>query len=239
MADERALWVWRKYEQLKNQSKIIRAGFGLTGIYPYNVENPRELQRSESVLEHVMGAMNLLTLISVYYPEAIPQTELLPCLLLLMHHEVGEGEIGDLPDDGNRDEAAKNRAELEAMKAYCITLPKDFGRDLLIDFMELQSRMLRRAQWVYLADKLEAVLQGLIYERDGRGGSFDMKAMITKVSDQDQHYIQRTGSIKLVDNWAAHFMDHARDMECAAVFLEVLRAAVEDVREEWFSWLTE
>lgn len=237
VSEKRSLLVWKNYALLKSQSKIIRSGFGLLGVYPYAVNNPVEPQRSESVLEHVAGTLILVNLISAYYPEAIPRTELLAYILLLLHHETGEGKIGDLPDDGRRDEAEKNRIELEALKAYSQTLPPDLGQDLVIDFMEFQSKISQRGQVTYCIDKIEAVFQGLLYEMEGRGGDMQNKAKAWKVSEQDQKYMVQTGTTRLVDNWAAHFLDKIKDLPCAPLFIEILRSAVEDVRGEWFDWL--
>ncbi len=153
-----------------------------------------------------------------------------------MSHEIGEKKLGDLPDDGRRDEEAKNRTELEAIRDFCRTLPPDLGNRLLNDFMELQTRNSRRGQIAFCIDKSEAVLQSLLYEADGRGGNLTNKAITSKISEQDAYYMRMTKSSALVDNWAAHFLDKAKGMECLPVFEEILRAAVENVRGKWFDW---
>lgn len=234
---DRAKLVWQKYAFLKSQSKVIRTGFGLTGIYPYDAENPVELSRSESDLEHVMGTVILASLISAYYPETIPAAELSDAILLLSHHELGEIGIGDLPDDGSHDQNAKDAAELGAMRAYCDDLPSDLGWKLLVNFMEFQTKTSSRGQVCYCIDKLEAVLQGLLYETEGRVGDLAKKRTTGEISERDKAYIQRTGTTRLVDCWGAHFLDVTAGLCGSTVCAEILRAGVETVRGKWFDWL--
>lgn len=247
--DPTSVNIWRYYNALKEQRKVIRSGFGLLGIYPYNSNRPthtgqpahttqtNQSARPESVLEHVAGTMILTTAISNFRPDIIPPSDLLPCLLTLMHHEAGETIIGDIPDDGNRNEKAKDQQELTVIHNLFATLPSDQANTLETLFIQFQNRSTPVTQVAYAIDKLETIFQGLIYERDGHPGDFQRKLAAHVISSQDQYYIEITGTTSLVDNWSAHFFDKIKSFACAPFFTGLLRVAVEDVRGEWFTWL--
>lgn len=232
--------VWQNYALLKRQSQIMRTGFARLGIYPCAMDGRVEDRRSESVMEHVGGTLILANAISMFCPELLTEMELLRCVRLLLCHEVGEAETGDIPDDGRRNELQKDQAELEAMTRYCRNFSLSYEMEAVHDFIEFQNKSSPFAQVVYCIDKLEAVLQGLIYEQDGRGGDLsDNAAVVESLSEQDKLYMSRTGSMMLVDNWSAHFFDLVRGFKCAPTFVKILQAAVEDVRGEWFAWYEE
>lgn len=236
MAEERYRQIWRNYAALKRQCQIMRSGYARLGIYPGTTDGKVEPFRSESVAEHVLGTLILLDEVAMFCPELITDTELLRGVRLLLHHELGEAEIGDLPDDGRRDETQKDKAELSAVMCYCQKLPGEYGAALTFDFVKFQQRCSKLAQAIYCIDKIEAVLQGLIFEQDDRGDLDGSPEIVESLSEQDKRYMRQTGSKKLVDNFGAHFLDLIQGFECAPVFRAILRAAVEDVRGEWFAW---
>ena len=100
--------------------------------------------------------------------------------------------------------------------------------------MAMQTRSSKLGQFLYCADKVEAVLQGLIYEDEGRGGDLKIKKDWTS---QDRRGSETTGSTALADVWAVHFLEVTSKMYAQKLFIGILRAAVEDVRGEWFAWI--
>ena len=210
--------IWQKYLILKSECEVVRAGFGIYGIYPYKLGARSDWSRSESDLEHTAGMVILTMLMAMYHPEIVPPSEVALYMMAALLHEVGETEIGDIPDDGSRNEAEKITRERQ---------------DALIEFQDLTTR---RGRVLYCLDKVEALLQGLRYERDGRGGDVRNKEAMMCLSAQDQRGIERSQSTRLVDIWAAHYLDKTAAMPEARVFNELLKAAVIEVRGEWFSW---
>lgn len=239
MIDEKYRQIWRNYAAFKRQTLVMRAGFARMGIYPGTPDGRTEPRRSESVAEHVLGTLELLDEIAMFCPELISEMETLRSVRLLLKHEVGESEIGDIPDDGRRDEMQKNDAELQAMMRYSKNLPAKCEITLLRDFIDFQNKSSSLAQLVYCIDKGETVLQCVLYEQDGSDVASADETLLSSLSEQDRKYMEKTGSTRIVDNWAAHYLDLIRDFDCAPVFVGILRAAVEDVRGEWFAWYNE
>lgn len=239
MVDEKYRQIWQNYAVFKRQTLVMRAGFARMGIYPGTSDGRTEPQRSESVAEHVLGTLELLDEIAMFCPELISDAEASRGGRLLLKHEVGESEIGDIPDDGRRNEAQKNNAELRAMMRYSQNLPVRYGMQLFSDFVDFQNKESCLAQVLYCIDKLETVLQCVLYEQDGRDVACMDEALLRSLSEQDRKYMEKTGSTRIVDNWAAHYLDLIQGFKCAPVFVGILRAAVEDVRGEWFAWCDE
>lgn len=237
MVDDRYRQIWRNYATFKKQETVMRAGFARVGVYPGTPDGRTEPLRSESVAEHVLGTLELLDEIAMFCPEMMSEAETLRCMRLLLKHEVGEVEIGDIPDDGRYDGAKKDENELRVMMRYAETLPAPYGIQTVHDFVDFQNKRSALAQMAYCIDKIEAVLQCLLYEQEGRNVTCVDETLVQNLSEQDRKYMRQTGSAQVVDNWSAHCLDLIRDFWCAPMFVGILRAAVEDVRGEWFPWI--
>lgn len=230
---EKCQKIWQVYRILKTESEVIRSGFGTYGIYDYKVGACFDMNRSESDLEHTAGMQILVMLTMAFFPDLFSEEDKQTILYITLIHEVGERRFGDIPDDGNRDEERKNRLELAAVMDILKSFPKELAEKVRLGFMEMQARSSALGQFLYCADKVEAVLQGLIYESEGRGGDLKMKEGWTL---QDLRGSEATESTDLVDVWAVHFLQVTSKMYTQTLFAGILRAAVEDVRGEWFAW---
>ncbi len=126
--------IWQTYKHYKSEMHVTRSGFGLYGIYPYDIKQPFFEQRAESDLEHSAGVVMMVHLIAIYCPELIPPAELTSYILAAEAHEIGEVEIGDIPDDGRRDEQAKVAHERASVAKFAARLPEATRNDLLAFF---------------------------------------------------------------------------------------------------------
>lgn len=233
---ERCNLIWHGYCRVKNQMMVIRSGFGMYGVYPYDLNEPIVEVRSESDAEHAYGCGVLINLIAMHFPEMITPEEAFWYKFLMDVHDLGECDDGDIPDDGKRDEELKNRRELQTIMKFGETFLPGKNADLTAFFREFQSRSTKRGRNVFCLDKVETVLQGLRYESTGHGGDISVKMKTVELSAQDKRNMEMTGSTALVDIWAAHFLEVTRGMVEARIPRLILRAATENVRGEWFPW---
>lgn len=229
--------IWQTYKFYKAESHVVRSGFGLYGIYAYDRLVPFVINKPESDLEHSAGVAMLIHLLAIFCPELIPPAELASFMLAAEAHEIGEVLIGDIPDDGQRDEALKIKQEKAAVAKFAEALPEVVRADLLKFFDEFDDKSSKRGRILYCADKIEAVLQGLLYESKGLVGDIRCKEHIVKLSEQDQRGVAKSGSFRLADIWAVHFVEKVRKYPEAEIFLEILDVAVHDVRGEGFAWM--
>lgn len=250
--------IWDLYLRMKQGlTQVTRTGYGSYGVYPYNSKaKPGEIDknRAESDAEHTLGMAALVMLVAMYFPQLIHPSETALFMQVALLHEMGETVIGDIPDDGRRDEAKKTTKERQIVLQFVKNMPEPHGTNLIDAFIEFQDRTTRRGRLLYGLDKLEAVLQGLIYEKEGRGGDIRNKAAQLRLSEQnresvrrasstwsclsdrDRENMERAHSTRLVDIWSVHFLELIQGMPEAPVLRRILKAAVLDVRGEWFDW---
>ena len=248
--------VWWLYKIAKEgQTTTIRSGCGLHGIYPYDKNHPHDFTRSESDAEHVFGCIMLAMNVMEIFPYLIPVERRYEVIRCLAVHELGENDTGDVPDDGARDNAKKDADEYEYVRNYlsCWDITSaGAGGDLIYPqcmksvsaqqilkvFREMQEKSTELGRFIYCVDKTEAILQNLIYETQGRTGSFEgKKKFVKEMSERDRMEVEATKSDKVADNWAYGFYDRCRNIEYFDIFFSIIRAAAKDVRGEDFNWL--
>ena len=231
--------VWKLYSVAKEgQAPVIRSGYGMYGVYEYDPKKPFNYDRSESDTEHVFGTIVLLKLIMEFYPYLLPKTLYGNFVTCLLFHELGENKYGDIPDDGLRDEENQGEKELEYIKHYVQDWPHHERRETLEYFTEMQKKNSGVGRFLYFVDKTEAILQNLIYEKQGRAGDFSVKLKNSaKVSEYDKKNSKITESTKPADMWAFGFYEKWHKDKWFSIFFNIIRAAVIDVRGEDFKWL--
>lgn len=225
------LSVWESYSNFKSLSTVIRSGFGLYGIYPYNPSD--KSPKPESDLEHTAGMVILIQLLSIYFPEIIPKTQLNDYIFGAEIHELGEILTGDIPDDGNRNEQEKDCIEKQAISNFLSNLPEPYRSKGELLFEDFQKRSTTFGQILYCIDKTEAVLQGLVYEKSGHPGLLTFK---TNCSPADKEYAKKTSSNNLVDIFALSFFEKAKNYTNAIFFAKLIDVAVRNVRGRPFVW---
>ena len=197
--------IWEKYVKFKaGLSAVPRTGFYLAGCYPKPENKFFDITRGESDLEHVAGTVFLTKLIVDFFPEIIPFWQYGDYVSVLLLHEIGEIETGDIPDDGTRDNEKKDAEEFESLAEYLTGFQ---SKNSLNIFRELQQRSRIRGENLYMIDKLDAIFQGLIFEMNGHGGTLGVKkTVVGTLSERDRKLSEMVGTGDLVDIFAASFL---------------------------------
>lgn len=240
--------IWQHYQLAHQGNLVIRSGFGLLGcygdLYQQAIAEHNLPRRPESDTEHASGCVELVKSFASHYPDLLPPNSYRRAENLLKYHDIGENQYGDRPDDGTQDKPKKNREELLSFVGAVYPNPQD-REQLIEDFIRFQHPLSKNftneerqlAQFSCLIDKVEAILSGIIYEKNGCSGDFQHKASWHTVSKQDKFFLERTApDDSLVAAWSAHFIYDYHEYEFFDIVLEVLKAAVIDVRGEWFPW---
>ena len=125
-------------------------------------------ERLESVAEHVYGACILAISLDSEFECDI---DLYKVIKMLVIHEVGEVDIGDITPFDNVSEEEKFKIEHEAIERVVGDLVK---KDELISLLsEFDERKTKEAIFAYHCDKLEADLQSKVYQDMGCHHSLD------------------------------------------------------------------
>lgn len=241
--NDAAKLVWQDYKEVRKGDSVIRSGFGLYGAYPY-VPNEIPFNRPESVSEHTRGMIELIFGINRYFPEIFKTEELVRAIRVAHYHDLGENELGDLPDDGSYDRKTKDFIEYQHVLSCSEAWPDRL--EFMTDYVAFQfpeSSTLSKEQRLFaenlrLCDKLDAVLKGLFYELRGVKGSMEMrKKRYGVLYEREIRLAKEIGTDEMSDIWAAYFIEAHQHFQNFPLFLKILRAAVVDVRGADFPWL--
>ena len=239
--------IWQAYQQFATTSAIRRKGIELVGVTPMTpdgVPEPKDaiFFRGESDLEHQAKVAWLVAtfvacfgndFFQLYEPNSF--VELWAIMMTGLCHDIGEAEMGDVPDDGSVSHMAKAEKERAVFGDMLRFLPTDYSIPMQLDFWSFQDLDGHNGRAIYALDKLEAVLTLLYYEKFGRTGMTTAKVEPTEA---DKYYMRVTRSNTAADCWAAHMCAHIRKFpdSIKRPVLALLDAAVTDVRGAPFPW---
>lgn len=109
--------------------------------------------RHESVAEHTYR----LCLFAWLVKDEFPSLDLDRVIRMCLFHDLGEAATGDIPCfDKNESHRA---AEQESLGDIAAMLPKEYEKELLAVFKELEENKTPEAKLVHALDKMEAVIQ--------------------------------------------------------------------------------
>ena len=111
--------------------------------------------RRESISEHCHGALILANLLHPFHPNK-KNIDLNRVNLMLIWHEIGEKEIGDVPEIDRKRHGSKAEAEHAAWEKLLKKLSKE-QREFIYDLlMEFDAHETPESKFAYYIDKIEA-----------------------------------------------------------------------------------
>ena len=223
---EEAKSIWELYKQAKAQTKVIRSGFADYGVYSME----EQTGRGESDAEHAYGVAVLAVLLSRFIPNLNID---LNDIFLALFHDTTENGTGDMPDDGNRDEEEKKRIEKTAYTQTVDLLPVDYSDLQKIKFSYFQERLGFSGSLMFALDKMEAVLQCLIYESYGKKGDLAAKKNPSK---RDLLHSRLSGSNNMTEIWLYGLLLNTPHNEEIFPLFQIAKAAYEDLKKKWPEW---
>ena len=140
--------IYKYFEEINKLNNIIRTGWK-------NRKVP--LERLESVSEHIF-TMALMSLAVIdKYNLTLDVEKVLKMILI---HELGEIDVGDIALPTGDQVIAKYEGELKCVNRICDVLNETWMLDLWKEFEEKKTK---EANFVYKMDKLQAVMQARFY----------------------------------------------------------------------------
>ena len=237
--------IWRMYCNYRQNDKVVRSGFGLCGIYPFDPEKPTLTNCVENDTIHSTTCEELASLMFRYFPSmVVDPKEQKRLIQLLRYHDLGENV--DRPDDGSTSKDAKFKYELNVFRKKISSLLVEEQRNLIYDFV-----MFEHADWdcwnmhdkylmqiAKLCDKADALLGAFWYERCGRAGDLEYKRKhFGGITEQDEYFCKETGSTLIADAWTANFIKSYKTYDKFPLFLSVITTACRETRGKNFPWI--
>lgn len=140
--------IYTYFKEINKLNEIIRTGWLRRNV---------ELERLESVSEHIF-TMSLLALSIIDKYKLDLNIE--KTLKMILIHELGEIDVGDIPVIDVERRKNKHVDELNGVKRICDVINEQWMLDLWLEFEEKKTK---EADFVYKIDKLQAVLQAKYY----------------------------------------------------------------------------
>lgn len=229
--------IWAAYQKYATTAAVLRKGFELSGMTEKTGDTVPDIAesfrlRGESDLEHqAKVAWLALVFLRMFWP--VQRIDVYLFIAVALCHDVGEIEIGDIPDNGSPLHDSKDSLERKVFEEMARQAFPSCEHELIKMFVKFQDRE-NFGLAICALDKLEAALMQLLCEKHGNGGSIDDG----DATDQDRALIRFTGTTATADVWAARMcsrIDGFPDWVKSPV-LKLLDTAVRDVRGASFSW---
>lgn len=220
---------------------IKRMGFALCGVNDPDGHEPAEVQknprfeyRAESDAEHCNGMYIILNLLYDFYPEIVGPTRFADLSFIISIHELGELPTGDIPDDGNRDEEAKDANEMEYIRNYLhLVYGEAGGEEKLKLYKQFVDKSTDLGMVARLIDKFSAIYRNFVYEYEGRPGSLAYRKERGNLSLRDANNRECTGSDLCADNWLFGLLlnEDIANFKYTKYFVEIAQSAAAIERE--------
>lgn len=132
--------------------------------------------RTESVAEHCFSTSMLA--LEIIHKEKLDLDEL-KVLKLVLYHEIGEIDVGDITPHDNISVEEKHNRELVAVER----ISKQYNMPEMLEiWLEFEEQKTKEAKFAKMIDKLDAIIQSRIYQNinpklDGITKEFYMRAI--------------------------------------------------------------
>lgn len=162
---------------------------------------PLGLERYENSAEHSWQAALLALSMAQHAPVPLDVDKVIRMLLI---HDLGEIDTGDVIVYAETDSAAREAEELAAIRRICGLLPQDQADGLVALWQEFEARQTAEARFARAMDRLMPILlnlsrQGQSWRENGISKQQVLAMAVSKVSD----------GCPLAGEWLLHALDAA------------------------------
>lgn len=255
----RAGRVFLAYKEVMSLCNVKRSGFDFHGVNDPDEQHAKDepfepffKNRPQSDAEHCFGIVVLIHFMSRFYPEVIGPSKFSDYIAVAILHEIGENLIGDIPDDGTRNNAEKDAEELEYQKNFLMSTLG--GCEVSSDYALFEQFINKETLFgltTYFLDKFDAIISNLIFEAWGRPGTLSYKKKRTGISSKDAESMAITETDRTTDVWlcgllldirkkySANRNEAEKDFinRTACCFIEIVQAGAIIVRGEPMLWI--
>lgn len=159
-------------------------------------------------------------------------------------HDLAENEMGDIPDNGNRDEEKKDRFEMSYFRHFLDTYPigdNIMKRRVIKLLGEMQNQSSIAGRLVYLADKTAALFVTLCLDKIGKSPLMNLTSPYASVRDRREMAmcdVSVNGAYKASEMWAIDFFKERKIIRFdeTMIFTKMIIMATLMVNKRWYLW---
>jgi len=159
-------------------------------------------------------------------------------------HDLPENDMGDIPDNGDRDEQKKREQEEGYFYLMSRLMPasaENLTPSVLLLLSEMENKSSELGRMLYLADKMSALIMTLCYDLEGLEARMSKNSPYASPRDLLEMNIcddNKAGSFRASEMWAVDYFK-ARDLvryDDTGFFTALLVVATLYVKGSWYQW---
>ena len=159
-------------------------------------------------------------------------------------HDLPENETGDIPDNGNRDEAEKLRLERLFQKKFSHLSPRreaKFEKSVCRLLKEMDEKSSETGRLLFLADKTAALFMTLCYDDVGHPPLMKQKSRHASNRDREEMALcdrHENHACYASEMWAIDYfkMRSLIDFDDAGFFTAVIVTYTLMINKRWYEW---
>lgn len=159
-------------------------------------------------------------------------------------HDLPENASGDIPDNGNRDNAAKDREEANYFFDYTRSYPKDktkFADNVMSLLLQMRNQHSPTGRLLYMADKTAALLITLQYDEVSLPPTMEFDNPAASERDKKEMALcdyKDGGRSRASEMWAIDFFKMRRisDQDDFGFFTAIIVMRTLEVNGKWYDW---
>ncbi len=162
----------------------------------------------------------------------------------ISRHDLPENQIGDLPDNGNRDNKAKFEAECEYHSKFSKHSPRyeiDFEKNIRKLLLEMEECKTTIGKLLYLSDKVAAIIITLAYDDIGRSPKMRLSNPNATERDLAEMAIcdeKEDGACLASEMWTVDYFKvrELEKLDDEGIFTALVVMATLLVKDHWYKW---
>lgn len=163
---------------------------------------------------------------------------------VMMLHDLAENMFGDVPDNGDRNEALKDYEEFKYIKKYVSTFPdaEHTRKANILDlFRDMQRHNNSTGRLLYLSDKVAALIVTLCLDAMGHAPILSPSSKYASMRDRQEMDVCDfclNGKYRASEMWAIDYfeMRYIVELDRTFFFTAIVAMATLMVNGRWYSW---
>lgn len=158
-------------------------------------------------------------------------------------HDLSENEIGDIPDNGSRDETEKNLIEMAYYKKYADKYPSPLLRKHVLELLEqMQSKSSLVGRMIYLSDKVAALIITLCLDQMDDSPLTHFESPFISERDVEEmkicDVVLNGNKYRASEMWTIDFfkMRELCQYDDTMYFTALIVAATLETHLRWYNW---
>lgn len=209
----------------------------------YNVTE--DVVAYESVGAHVNLVMSLIDrTLNFIFGQVLGSMNYRKIMEAIRRHDLPENDIGDIPDNGERNNEVAARAERYYLLKFSSFSPgreEDFEEEVMDLLDQMDKKSTESGRIMYLADKISAIVMVLCYELTGLAPTMSIDSDYASELDREAMDIcdyEKDGEYRASEMWTIDYFKTREIVkyDTTGYLTAILIMTTLIINEKWYTW---